>query len=105
MNRNVNPSSYYMFMLKLKCKQVDFCVCRSDQSVPRGGPRGISPARVGASLLSADGRHCGELASKRKVPAAHLLHLRLYLCLRRQGGRATQRQTHKFLLNNRSKLK
>lgn len=88
--------NYYLYMLKPSCKHTDFCVCRSDQPVPRGGPRGVSSARVGASLLSADGRHRGELASKCKVPAARLLHLCLHLRLWGQGGQTknTHRHTH-----------
>lgn len=56
-------------------------VCRSDQPVPRGGPGSLPSARVGARLLSADGRDGGELAAQQQVPAARLLHLRPHLRL------------------------
>lgn len=73
--------------------------CRSAQSVPSGGPGGVSSAGVGAGVLSADGRHRGELASEHQIPAARLLHLRPHLGLRGQGQRAsTHTCTHAFLL-------
>lgn len=71
--------------------------CRSAQSVPSGGPGGVSSAGVGAGVLSADGRHRGELASEHQIPAARLLHLRPHLGLRGQGQRAsTHTCTHAF---------
>lgn len=66
-------------------------LCRSDQPVPGGGPGGVPSSRVGAGLLPANGRHRGELAAELQVPAAHFLHLRPHVRLRRQGERDIMR--------------
>lgn len=63
------------------------CRPRSHQPVPGGGPGLVPSARVGAGVLSADGRQRGELAPQRQVPAARLLHLRPDVRLWGQGGR------------------